>query len=1002
MIIENLDSLKVWLVKKLEPICDADPSALAKYVIALAKKDKSECELRALCEDQLDVFLGDETKLFVTELFDTLQTKEYAPPTESIAGSEKGGIKRKSFEESEKSEVEKVQKTENKADVGKISENDKENSKESKPRNKLATDVLEGRRNSNESSISMGDTSNKTIERVKSASRLDAEVKNDDVNMRGASQDRSMKSMSPAVRSRQGHSSRRKSPRSPIRSGSRHSRSSRRDRPRREHRDGSRERRQRRRKKEKCRDYEEKGICMLGEVCPYDHGYDPVEVDDRNLPQMLSLAGLPSSQPNSTQLQTAPALQLLQPNVMPQRPMLHAINSGLSLNPGLTTVHVQRPRPIPSPVELPGSQVPIFRPRNPAAFMQNISPPITPLPDQLVPTTTAETAKVTPAPVAVSGEPYNPEEPSIEVEEADVQKKDETDTSSQTSTEKDLKTDSNTEKDTRSQDELVQIAMGNIPLRPIVGSQPNNLFHLRGGMMQHPQQQVMPTQSSFTNAYQPNLNQHTYLPMAINSQQQYHQLQFQQQQAAMLAAQNLQQQQQQQTVVQVQSSQPTHRRNTVLEIRKIPRELNNIMKLSEHFQKFGTITKLQAPFQQDPQGALLEFATYQSATAAYNSPEAILGNRFIKMFWHNPNRNQKNTQQGNSNLGVNSNQGATVGSTEVSQQNEVDLKPKKIASSEELRYRNPKSDPKLVQMEKKKQLDKLKIELMKKKQTHYDELIKKQKGILTKLQDKNLSKDDKNRLLKAFKHCDTAVQKLKKELIEDATPKPQPQQLSSVPSKQYRDYKKEILDKEIDIYHGNLEGDELVEAKKALDLLKREQSAQTGGRGRGYHRGRGRGRGSWYRGRGGRGRGAFQSSTVDNRPKQILVTGYNAVEKDDVLTHFAAFGCLDRVEETASDKVILTFPTRKAAEIAAIQGTDFRGKQLALAWFTGQMKTAHTAAENQTIQRRMTRSLSQSLMEKDMDDELLELDKDEEELLLAGVDDDEDEEMESDERSWRR
>ena len=38
---------------------------------------------------------------------------------------------------------------------------------------------------------------------------------------------------------------------------------------------------------------------MLGEVCPYDHGYDPVEVDDTNLPQMLSLAGLPAtSQPN--------------------------------------------------------------------------------------------------------------------------------------------------------------------------------------------------------------------------------------------------------------------------------------------------------------------------------------------------------------------------------------------------------------------------------------------------------------------------------------------------------------------------------------------------------------------------------------------------------------------------------------------------------------------------------------------------------------------------------
>ena len=39
--------------------CDADPAALAKYVIALAKKDKPEADLKALCEDQLDVFLGE-------------------------------------------------------------------------------------------------------------------------------------------------------------------------------------------------------------------------------------------------------------------------------------------------------------------------------------------------------------------------------------------------------------------------------------------------------------------------------------------------------------------------------------------------------------------------------------------------------------------------------------------------------------------------------------------------------------------------------------------------------------------------------------------------------------------------------------------------------------------------------------------------------------------------------------------------------------------------------
>lgn len=37
--------------------CDADPSALANYVVALVKKDKPEKELKALCADQLDVFL---------------------------------------------------------------------------------------------------------------------------------------------------------------------------------------------------------------------------------------------------------------------------------------------------------------------------------------------------------------------------------------------------------------------------------------------------------------------------------------------------------------------------------------------------------------------------------------------------------------------------------------------------------------------------------------------------------------------------------------------------------------------------------------------------------------------------------------------------------------------------------------------------------------------------------------------------------------------------------
>lgn len=38
--------------------CDADPVALAKYVVALLRKDKPKAALKELCIEQLEVFLA--------------------------------------------------------------------------------------------------------------------------------------------------------------------------------------------------------------------------------------------------------------------------------------------------------------------------------------------------------------------------------------------------------------------------------------------------------------------------------------------------------------------------------------------------------------------------------------------------------------------------------------------------------------------------------------------------------------------------------------------------------------------------------------------------------------------------------------------------------------------------------------------------------------------------------------------------------------------------------
>ena len=52
----------------------------------------------------------------------------------------------------------------------------------------------------------------------------------------------------------------------------------------------------------------------------------------------------------------------------------------------------------------------------------------------------------------------------------------------------------------------------------------------------------------------------------------------------------------------------------------------------------------QVGYEGDPEAALVSFASRAQAAAAYRCSEPLLNNRFIKVFWHNPDR--KNTPAG--------------------------------------------------------------------------------------------------------------------------------------------------------------------------------------------------------------------------------------------------------------------------------------------------------------------------------------------------------------------
>lgn len=84
--------------------------------------------------------------------------------------------------------------------------------------------------------------------------------------------------------------------------------------------------------KARCQDYDEQGFCLLGNLCPYDHGVDPVIIEDVNLPVPAGLVTFPGRQPASVRARApiphsvaplrpvvlmGPQLPLVAPSVVP-------------------------------------------------------------------------------------------------------------------------------------------------------------------------------------------------------------------------------------------------------------------------------------------------------------------------------------------------------------------------------------------------------------------------------------------------------------------------------------------------------------------------------------------------------------------------------------------------------------------------------------------------------------------------------------------------------------
>ncbi|CAL8104757.1 unnamed protein product [Orchesella dallaii] len=482
---------------------------------------------------------------------------------------------------------------------------------------------------------------------------------------------------------------------------------------------------------------------------------------------------------------------------------------------------------------------------------------------------------------------------------------------------------------------------------------------------------------------------------------------------------------------------PRNYTNCSLEVRKIPREQNTIMDLNSHFIRFGKIINIQINYDNDPEAALVTFSSPAEAQLAYRSTEAVLNNRFIRVFWHNKEKeNEEEAEASNPpRIPVKDRLGAQQDPMDdrrhehekilISGNNltktvynnallakKMETPQEKLQAVEAIRKSQEllaaQENLKKLQEQKKQEVLKMSNDLRKRKQTMMEEQIEQQKKLIAKFEHSKdrMKPEEKDSLLGIIKSLQESVERLKRDLDESNPNISKQPGFQGLKSKE--EAQKEMLDAELDLYNKEQQGGDTVDLqKKVLELRARAKSLGLigspgvrggGGGGRGTFRGAGRG---GFRGRGIiRGRGRLRAlRSVDRRPTKIRVTGCPAPRLPELLDHFSVYGQIrDYEPDCRVPMMIIEFECRKTAEVAMTNGQMFDDIKLTLEWVT----------ENNTDGKLLQAENSNNGETSNHDDldNSASLDEDEEELgdilnseiMLTGEDDDEDDE----DRSWRR
>lgn len=447
---------------------------------------------------------------------------------------------------------------------------------------------------------------------------------------------------------------------------------------------------------------------------------------------------------------------------------------------------------------------------------------------------------------------------------------------------------------------------------------------------------------------------------------------------------------------------PGNAANCSLDVKKVPRGLNDITHLNNHFCKYGKIVNIQVCYEGDPEAALITFSNPTEANIAYKSTEAVLNNRFIKVFWHNPEKQENTAPSGmQTNKPVERPESQhplshhkvlinrdNIKATADNNKQQLD----KEKEQEHVNGIEPKKEP-VKHIAKSKQI----IEMNKRAQALLETQLQQQMLLIQRLESGNVTEAQRAALLEAISSAQEGIEKLRKELVAYNGTIKQMQQAKKPKTKE--EAQKEILDAELDLFNKQQEGQDVTELQKKIAELRRQMSIQfpTHNIMRRPHARGGRFNTATRFVRGGLSTKLYNHSvnqTVDHRPRALLISGFEADELDALVAHFSQYGeVISKEVELSVPQLVLQYKSRLHAEQAAANGKHYNDRTLSITWVgnTTSSRTNPVASEPRPAPAR-----NGDAAQENKDEPAVEVP----EALLRF--DEEEEEEADEERSWRR